>query len=97
MTKYLVKVVINLLNAFPSTNGISQTMSPEMIVQGKQKLDFSKRGIYLGAYLLVCTVTTNVIKSWNTPVIDLRTSNDAVVYYFMSSFTGKQLHSYLWE
>ena len=35
MTKYLVKVVVNWLNGFLLENGISQTTSPKMIVQGK--------------------------------------------------------------
>ena len=43
MTKYLIKVVINWLNAFLSENDISQTMSPAMIAQERQKPYFSQR------------------------------------------------------
>ena len=44
MIKFLIKGVIDMLNFFPKKT-ISDTMGPAMLVEGKHKLDFGKKGI----------------------------------------------------
>ena len=46
---------------FLLADGILQTMSPEMIVQGFQKIDFIKRYISIGEFYLVYTGNKNTL------------------------------------
>ena len=81
-----------MLNAFPSKNGISDTISPATIVEGKPKLDLEKKMIVFGSYALVYTRTTNNNKTRAVPAIALRRSNNAGGHYFMSLHSGKRIH-----
>ena len=47
-------------------------MSPAMIVEGRPRPDFSQNIIAFGACDLVHIGTTNIIKTWDIPTIDLR-------------------------
>ena len=51
----LVEGIINVINAFPSNHGISDTFIPSTIVEGKHKLDFKRKMILFGAYVLAYT------------------------------------------
>ena len=42
MVKSLVEGVVGMMNAFPSKQGISDTLSPSTIVEGKSKLDLKR-------------------------------------------------------
>ena len=97
MVEALIKVVIRWLNAFPSKNSISDTMSPAMIVEGKQNPDMSLKRISFGSHAMVYIGTTNTMKRRAVPAIALDESNDHGGYYFMNLYTGKRLHSYNWE
>ena len=47
-------------------------MSPASIVEGRTKIDFSKKKVSFGTYVLAYAGTTSNIKSRDTPVTDLR-------------------------
>ena len=72
-------------------------MSPEIIVQGRQNIGFSKRKIAFGAYTFVYYSTTNIMKSRIVPVIDLRELNNSGEYHFMSLLSGQQRYIYIRE
>ena len=94
MVRSLVEGIIAVLNAFPSKNSISQTISPVTIVEGKPKMDLKKKMIPFGACALVCTRTTNDNKPRAVPAIALRMSNTTGGHYFMSLYTVKRTHGY---
>ena len=96
MIQSLIATVVKWLNAFPSKNGISKTMSPSNIVEGKPNPDFNNKRIVFGSYALVYIDTDNTMNARSVPAIALEESNDDGGYYFMNLYTGKRLHSYQW-
>ena len=97
MVRSLVEAITEVLNAFPSNTGISSTLSPATIVEGKPKFDFGKAMIPFGSYALVYESTTNTMKPRSVPAIALKRSNNAGGHYFMSLYSGKRIHGYKWE
>ena len=97
MVRSLVEAIIEVLNAFPSKNAISTTISPATIVEGKPKMDFKRDMIAFGAYALVYTDTSNNNTPRTVPAIALRMSNNAGGHYFMSLHSGKRIHGYKWK
>ena len=97
MARSLIEGVVHMLNAFPSKNGISDTISPATIIEGKPKLDLEKKMINFGSYALVYSGTTNNNKPRSVPAIALRRSNNDGGHYFMSLHSGKRIHGYEWE
>ena len=97
MVRSLVEGIVEILNAFPSENGVSSTMSPSTIVEGKPKLDLQKKMICFGSYAIVYTDTTNDSKARGEPGIALRKSNNAGGHYFMSLYSGRRIHGYSWD
>ena len=97
MVKSLVEGVVGMMNAFPSKQGISDTLSPSTIVEGKSKLDLKRKIITFGTYALIYTTTSNNMKSRAVPGIALRRSNSAGGHYFMSLHSGKRIHGYNWD
>ena len=57
----LITEAVKWINAFPSINGISKTMSPATIVQGVPKPNMKYKRIVFGAYAMVYSGTNN---SW---------------------------------
>jgi len=96
MVRSLIEGVVFMLNSFPSKTGISNTMSPGMIVEGRPKIDFSKKKVVFGTYVLVTEGSDNSMKGRATPAIVLRMSNNDGGYFFMSLHTGKRIHGYQW-
>ena len=84
MVRSLIEAITEVLDAFPSKNGISDTLSPATIVEGKPKFDFGRAMIPFGFYALVYESTTNTMKPRSVPAIALRRSNNAGGHYFMS-------------
>ena len=68
-----------------------------LIVEGKGEIDLAQNRIDFGLYVLVYVGTTTTIKISSVPYIALKSSNNLRVSYFMSFFTGKILHRYIWE
>ena len=97
MVRSLVEGIVAVLNAFPSKNAVSSTISPATIVEGKPKLDLKRKMIPFGAYALVYTGTTNDNKPRAVPAIALRMSNTAGGHYFMSLHSGKRTHGFQWD
>ena len=94
MVRSLVEGVVGMMNAFPSKQGISNTLSPSTIVEGKAKLDLARKMITFGSYAVVYTGTSNNMKSRAVPGIALRRSNNAGGHYFMSLDSVKRIHGY---
>ena len=97
MVRSLIEAITEVLNAFPSKTGISSTLSPSTIIEGKPKFDFSRAMITFGSYAMVYTSTTNSMKRRSVPAIALRRSNSAGGHYFMSLYSGKRIHGYKWD
>ena len=79
-----------------SKNGISSTMIPSMIVQGKGNPNFNHKRITCVSYAIVYTGTKNNIKRSIITAIAFKESNDHGRHYCMSIYTGKHLHNYQW-
>ena len=84
------------LNQFPDPDGISAKLSPSAIVLGLPKPDCSKLRISFGSYAQVFDSTDNSMNKRSLPAIALKPSNNKGGYYFMSLYTGRQIHSYQW-
>ena len=97
MTRSVVNNSVKWLNAFPSDDGISSTLSPRNLVEGKNKPDLGLKAIAFGAYAMVYTKTTNTMKHRSVPGISLEKCNYHGGYYFMSLFTGKRIRSNNWD
>ena len=97
MVNSLVEYVLFWLNAFPTTNGASDTLSPANIVTGRRKPDFSTPYLPFGTYAIVFNGTSNNMTSRGIPAIALKPSNDRGGCYFMSILTGKKIHAYQWH
>ena len=92
MVRSLVEGVTDVINELPTKNGISDTLSPATITEGKPKFDFSREMIAFGEYALVYTGTSNGTQPRAVPAIALRRSNNAGGNYFMSFHTGKRIN-----
>ena len=97
MVRSLVEGITEVMNAFPTKNGISETLSPATIVEGKPKFDFSRDMIAFGSYTLVYSGTSNDIKPRATPTIVSMKSNNAGGPYFMSLHVGIRIYACKWE
>ena len=71
----LVTGATKWINTSPPTNGVSNTMSPAMIVQGLPKLNLRYNRIVYGSYALVYMGTKNDMKARSIPAIALNLSN----------------------
>ena len=69
MTRLVVELVIEMINVFPSKNGIIKKLSPATIVEGKEKLNLGVKIIPFGYYAMVSTGTSNSMKSRSVPHI----------------------------
>ena len=93
----LIEHVADMLNSFPSKEGILTTMSPSTIVEGKPKIDLNQKTLPYGAYAQVWIGTKNNMTERAVPGIALKASNSDGSFYFMSLYTGKRIDSYVWE
>ena len=92
MVKHLVARMVEMLNAFPSKNGVSDTISPTELVLGKNKFDFGRKHIRFGSFAEVYYTTKNTNAERSTHAIAL-CPDAGSGYYFMNLATGKELHS----
>ena len=97
MTRELQAGIIKALNSFPSKDGISTTMSPRPIVDGRGKPRMDIKRISFGSFAYVFTDTDNTMDTRGVPAIALRQSNDNGGKYFMSLETGKMTNCYNWK
>ena len=79
-----------MMNAFPTKNGISDTLSPATIIEGKPKLDFSRGMVTFELYALVYAGTSDDMNPRAVPAIILSMSNNAGGHNFISIHTEKE-------
>ena len=96
MTIALVSTSVQWLNAFPSLSGVSKTMSPATIVEGKPQPNMKHKSIVFGSHAMVFLGSNNRLDARSVPAIALNPSNTHGGYYFMSLYSGKRIHSYHW-
>jgi hypothetical protein len=98
MIQHLIGGSVFWLNAFPSDQGISNSMSPWTIMTGKA-IDFVKHcKIMFGTYAQVHEEHDNSLLARTTGAIALRpTGNNQGGYYFMSLTTGRILNRNHWH
>ena len=86
------------LNDLPHEEGISRTLSPAMIVLGRNKVDCQRLKVMFGAYCEVYVGTTNTIAQRSVGAIALCPSNNERGYWFMSLESGRRtIHGYIWN
>ena len=81
------------MNRFPSKYGVSDTLMPSTLVEGRPKVGTGQKKIAFVSYLMVHIGTTNTMNIRYAPDISLKTSNGYGGYYFMNIFTSKKMHS----
>jgi hypothetical protein len=93
----MVSSTVFWLNAFPTKNGVSNTLSPRTIVTGAT-IDFNRHcQLKFGEYAQVDEEHDNSMASRTTGAIALRpTGNAQGGYYFYSVTTGRRLNRYSW-
>ena len=90
IVKGLVAYSVQNLNLFPYANGISQDMSPSMIVHGTPAPDYNMFKLEFGTYALITNKTTNTPRARAYGAIALHpTGNSDGSYNFMSLSTGE--------
>ena len=94
MVRELLAGIMNMMNAVPNMNGISDTMSPGTMVDGRSKLDVSLKRINFGSYAFIHIDTNTTMKSRSILGIALRPSNNNGGHYFFE-FGNKQTHTQL--
>ena len=97
VVRSLIKGIVSTLNIFPSKHGVSDTLNPSTIIEGKPKLDLNTKVISFDIYALIYAGTSNDMKSRAVHAIALRRSNGARGHYFMSLYPGKRIHGYSWD
>ena len=97
MTISLIESMTTWLNAFPTTNGVTTTMSPAAIVLGKSLPDMGRKHISFGLYAMVHIGTNNSMKWMSVPAIARRAPNDNSGYYFMSVYSGREFYRNQWD
>jgi hypothetical protein len=97
MVVEMVQGSVFWLNIFPSTDGVSDTMSPRLIVAGFE-LDYDKHcQLEFGAYAQVHEEHDNSMATRTTGAIALRpTGNAQGGYYFLSLSSGRRLNRNHW-
>ena len=83
ITRTVVEMAAEMINNFPSKNGISKKLSPATIVEGKEKLNLGVKRIPFGACAMVYTGTSKSMKSRSVPRVSLKPSNNYCGQYFM--------------
>ena len=85
-----------LKNTFPQKGSISNILGYNTIFLGKPGTDFNMKIIFFGSYVMVYTGTTITLNRISMPSIALRESNEEGVHFFVSLYTGKEIHSNDW-
>ena len=97
MIRGLATKVKNMINKFPvRKGGVSPTLSPEEIVEGKRKLDGNRRRINFGQYAEVYDGTTNTVANRSIGGIAMYATNARDGFAFMCIETGRCRHSNNW-
>ena len=93
----LAKKVKSMLNQFPVRNGgVSSTISPTEIVEGKRKPDLGRKRINFGQHVEIHDGTDNTLSERSKGAIAMYATNDREGYAFMCLDTGRSRHSNNW-
>ena len=76
MVQDAAKKAKQMMIRFPTNNGVSSNISPEEIVEGKKKMDFSQRTIAYGHYAQEHDGTVNTAKSISVGGIAMHERNE---------------------
>ena len=79
----LVEGLIWLLNAFPLSNAVSDTISPVTIVLCRQNIDLNQKRVTFRSYVMVYIGTKNTMKRKSIPSVVLNESNKWGGYNFL--------------
>ena len=86
----LVEHTTTILNSFPYQEGVSKTLSPDTIVNGKPPPDYNDYLLEFGSYVMLTDKTTNTPRARSFGAIALNaTGNQDKSYRFMSLVTGE--------
>ena len=80
----MIENVMKWLNAFLSKGGISNTMSPAMLLEGKPNPDMNKNYIIFGLHAMVFVRSNNTMSRRSVLAIALNESNEHGGFYFMN-------------
>ena len=94
MLRELVSCVLYWLNRFPTTNSISQTLSPAAIVEGAGVPNLSDEKICFRSYEMVRVGTDNTMNSRSVLGIALGTLNDSGGFYFLNLRTVSRINGF---
>jgi hypothetical protein len=100
MTKAAIENANKLLNQFPGQNGLSDTLSPLIIMPGRVAPDYNDMKINFRTYTQVFEDSdpTNTLRARTTGAIALTTTGNAQGgHYFLSLATGRKLSSLQWD
>ena len=90
MVTELVAMATQCLNGFPKEDGVSEHMSPHLIVTGWARMDYNKIPLEFGSYIQLLDRSVNMIRSWTIGAIALNpTGDENGTYCFMSLKTGQ--------
>jgi len=99
MTTRALEHVVNMLNALPAKNGVSTTLSPRNIVQGRPDLSKNELLLEFGTYVQVHLHPgiSNTTAARTVEGIALGPSGNVQGgWYFQNLETGDQLHACSW-
>ena len=97
LVRGLAKKVKSMINKFPvRKGGISTTISPEEIIEGKRKMDGNRKRINFGQYAEIYDGTSNTADARSVGGIAMYATNDREGFAFMCLDTGKSRHSNNW-
>ena len=95
ITGSLIKVLVELLNSFLSKDGMSDTLCPSTIVEGRPESDMGHKKIAFGSYLwftLVQPTLPHLRKSWlqikGASVLDISLDETKVVQLCFYEIVG---------
>ena len=74
-----------MINTFWVQDGVSKTLSPDTILDGRHKMYMSQKIINIGSFAYIHFETTNTMKSRSVPAIALRQSNKNDGHIFFES------------
>jgi hypothetical protein len=97
LVKELIVFATRSANILPHPDGVSPTLSPDSIVTGAAKVDFTTMRLEFGTYVQVYDGTSNDTKSRTLGAIATNpTGNSSGDYYFVLLATGHRIQRRSW-
>ena len=98
LLRYLLYFVVRILNSFPASNGVSETVSPLTILTGLPPASTTEFKVEFGSYVQVHDHPniSNTTLPRSTGALALCPANHHGGWYFLSLSTGDRLLRYSW-